>query len=158
MLGDHRNQEFWSHEITGKLRGELSPTSFWTLFLSMGLTQISGRSGGSIPQQTSGWAFSWFLKQTEQSFYVLFLRDLPKAKKISYVSRQNRFLCQNRTVNKIIIVLPPPPSTYFSIEKCQIIYLFGCNMRFLMSLGKTTLFLIYFSFWRFSTEHILTIF
>lgn len=36
---------------------KLFPTSFWALFLSMGLSQISGRSGGSNPQ-TSGWVFS----------------------------------------------------------------------------------------------------
>lgn len=36
---------------------KLFPTSFWALFLSMVLSQISGRSGGSNPQ-TSGWVFS----------------------------------------------------------------------------------------------------
>lgn len=59
--------------------GEPSPKSIWALLLSMGLTQIPGGSGSSIPQQTSSWVFSWFLKQTKQSLHVLFKRA-PKGK------------------------------------------------------------------------------
>lgn len=38
--------KFWSHEITGKLRG--GQKLLLVSFLSMSLAQISGRSGGSI--------------------------------------------------------------------------------------------------------------
>lgn len=135
---------------------KLFPTSFWALFLSIGLSRISGRSGGSNPQ-TSGWVFSWFLKQAKQSFYVVFKRKLPKGKKISCASRQNN-LCQNRRLKKkMSCLLFCCCSLFFPLPIFLLENAKGFNWILkrgvLMSLEKTLFIKNDFSIWRFSTEH-----
>lgn len=76
-------------------------------------------------------------KQNKACMY--FLRELPKAKKISYISSQCIFFWskeEHKQNNRIVHSLCPQ----FSVEKCQMIDLFECKMRFLTSLEKIRLF------------------
>lgn len=103
----------WNSFHTEKWTNCSFPTSFGALFRSRSPSQTPGRSGGSNPQPPSGWAPSWFLKQTEQNFHTLFRRKFPKDMKTSWASSQNN-ACQNRWVkNRIVPFWLCPHSSFY---------------------------------------------